>query len=106
MTQVQPAFWCKYRGPVDPQIPNTTAYNYTFTYTIVGNAPQNLSYGVLGPPQLTKQRYVEIKWSPIVGLVAVTVVRGGTNIFQSTGAEQGFRDEGQFISATTGVMQQ
>lgn len=106
MTQVIPAFWVRYRGTVDPQIPNTTSYVYTINYTIVGLAPTALGYTVLGPPQLNKQRFMEINWSPIVGLIAVTVTRGGINIFQSSGAEQGFRDEGQFLSATTGALQQ
>lgn len=103
MTQVQPAFWANYRGRNDPQLPPQIAYTYTFAYTIVGQAPVNLSYTVQGPPQLTRENYVELKWTPIVGLLAVTISRGGTNLFQSNGAEQGCVDQGQIISSTTGV---
>lgn len=107
MTQTVPAFWVKYRGEVDPQKPSlTTAYNYSFTYTIVGNAPANLLYGCLGPPQLTKRDYIEVNWTPILGLVQVTVSRNTIGIFQSNGASQGFRDEGQIISSTGGVLNQ
>ena len=104
MTQVQPAFWVRYRGAVDPQIPNTTTYTYQLTYTIVGNVPVNLSYACLGPPQLNRERFIDISWSPIVGLIRVVITRNTVVMFDSLGAEGGFSDQGQFNSSTTGVL--
>lgn len=105
MTQVAPGFAARYRGRVDPSVPLNTAYNYQFTYTIVGQAPTNLAYGVLGPPQLTKENYIELYWTPIVGLIQVTINRAGNIIFQSPGSECGCMDQGQLTSSTTGVRQ-
>lgn len=105
MIFAQPAFWARYRGAVDPAIPNSTTYTYQLIYTIVGNAPQNLTFSVMGPPQLTRQRFIEIRWSPIVGLIRATVTRASANLFDSNGAEGGFLDQGQFNSSTTGVRQ-
>lgn len=105
MTQVQPAFWVRYRGRNDPQAPgNNTAYNYVLSYTIVGNAPVNLAYSCLGPPQLNRENFIEVKWVPIVGLIQVTITRNTVTLFQSNGSECGFTDQGQFNSATSGVL--
>lgn len=100
------ALVARYRGRVDPALmPLNTAYNYTGSFTIVGQAPVNISFGVLGPPQLTRENYIELVWPYVPGLIRVTVNRGVTNIFDSNGAELGFKDQGQLISSTTGVQQ-
>lgn len=96
----------RYRGSVDPaNMPLMTAYNYTGSFTIVGQAPVNRLFGALGPPQLTRERYMEIVWPYVPGLIRVTVSRGVTNVYDGNGAEGGFLDQGQSISSTTGVRQ-
>lgn len=108
MTQVQPAFWVRYRGDLDPQIPNNVTYTYAVTaYTNGTNVVLlSRSFSAQGPPQLTKQRYMEISWSPMVGMNRITISRNGTPYFASNGAEGGFRDEGQFTTFTGGVTNQ
>lgn len=103
MNTYAPAFAVRYRGRNDPATPLNTAYNYQLTYTIVGNAPANLLYSVLGPAQLTRENYIELMWSPIVGLIKVTISRSGTTLFESAGSEGGFTDQGQYNSSTSGV---
>lgn len=103
MTQVQPAFWARYRGTLDPAVPNTTIYTYQLAYTIVGGIPQLLNFSVFGPPQLTRQRFIEVNWSPIVGMIRATVTRASINLYDGPGSECGFIDQGQVTSSTTGV---
>lgn len=107
MTQVAPAFWVRYRGEVDPQKPFNTTYNYAVTLL----APNNVillsgTRTVIGPPQLTKQNFIEINWTVPPGLVRVLMTRGGNAIWQSNGASGGFRDEGQYIVNNGGVLNQ
>lgn len=109
MTQVQPAFWAKYRGEVDPQRPNITPYAYTATMYTKNNPEVQLfsgEYTVYGPPQLNKRDYIEVRWSPAVGLTRIVITRNSVDFYQTNGAEQGFRDEGQYNVVNGGVQNQ
>ena len=106
------AFWAKYRGPVDPQRNDfMTAYNYQAIFTGPnGLALQTISFGVLGPPQLTKERYIELRWNTPPGLMKIHINKNSptaiTNYYQYNGAEGGTRDEGRYNILGTGVLQQ
>ena len=123
MTGVIPAFWAKYRGSVDPQIPNDTEYIYRawFWYS-TGGPPEfgevpTVGYGpleftVLGPPQLTKERYIELNWTVPPGVIAIQInlespfTDPDARYYTSNAAEGGTRDEGRYNILGSGVLQQ
>ena len=107
MAQVAPAFWVRYRGTVDSQRPNATPYVYAVTALTATNAvllAQTIT--VLGPPQLNKQNFMEINWSPMVGLTQIVISRNSAQFYRTNGSSNGFRDEGQFIQVNGGVTNQ
>ena len=116
MTGVIPAFWAKYRGTVDPNRPDlTTEYVYKAYFWYGTKAVQfqtatfdyTLTFTVLGPPQLTKERFIELKWTVPPGLVAIQIdIAGDTRYYSSNAAEGGTRDEGRYNILGTGVLQQ
>lgn len=108
MIYAAPAFWAKYRGEVDPQRPNVTPYLYQATFYTTPPFTQlyTASFTVYGPPQLNKRDYVEIRWSPMVGLINVDITRNGLDWWRTNGAEQGTRDEGQYNVINGGVSNQ
>lgn len=113
-----PAFWARYRGEVDPQRPNTTEYRYTAYFFLSSGGtldPNGLNWAdfspivftVLGPPQLSKKDYVEIRWTYVPGLIRIIIANPiGLWFYTSNGAEQGFRDEGQYNFINGGVTNQ
>lgn len=107
MIQAAPAFWVRFRGKLDETTPMTTNYSYAATFL----APNNVvllsaTRVVQGPPQLTKDGYMEVNWTIPPGLVRVLMTRGGNPIFQSNGSSSGFRDEGQYLVNNGGVLNQ
>ena len=107
MIEGAPGFWVRYRGISDPQIPNNT----TYTYTIGMTAPKgvvllNATVTILGPSQLTKQNYMDVRWSYTPGLVQVSIAKNSVAFYRTNGAEQGFRDEGQYSAINGGVTNQ
>lgn len=110
-----PAFWAKYRGVVDPQMPFGTVYTYTaFFYHAnqpVGGSTfaYNLAYSVLGPPQLTKANYIELRWTVPPGVIGIMIEFPPANpafYYMSNAAESGTRDEGRFNILGSGVLNQ
>ena len=116
MTQAAPAFWVKFRGVVDPQRPFNTTYSYTAYLFLAGQYQRNgftgtgsfaaITFLVTGPPQLSKRNFMELRWNFIPALTTVLITRGGVPYYVSNGAEQGFRDEDQFLTINGGVTNQ
>ena len=110
MTYQAPAFWAKYRGRADPAVPLTTPYTYNSWFYLGAPYPTGVeivgpAFTVMGPPQLTKENYIEIRWAVIPALIMVRITLNdpGTLFWDSNGAEGGFRDEGRFHSMIGGV---
>ena len=108
MTQAAPAFWAKYRGPIDPQRDDlSTSYTYDASFFYANSAPAyQLSFTVLGPPQLTKERFIELNWTIPPGVIGISIDFGGNFYYSSNAAEQGTRDEGRFNVLGSGVLNQ
>ena len=74
--------------------------------TALNNVLLARTFAVVGPPQLTKQNYMEINWSPAVGMTQIVIAKNGTTFYRTNGASQGFRDEGQYTAINGGVTNQ
>ena len=87
MTGQTLAFWARYRGGVDPQRNDLST---TYTYTAYFYGPNDLffspslSFSVLGPPQLTKERYIELRWNTPPGLVGIAMTLAINGVYQGT----------------------
>lgn len=110
MTQSIPAFWVRYRGVVDPQRPNDTTYTYVASlyYNLAVPDPATVvTFNVLGPPQLSKHNYMEIRWTIPPGVILISINKVEPTVatpwYQTNAAEQGTRDEGQFNIVNGGV---
>lgn len=111
MPNVTPKFWGRFRGVVDPQRPFSTTYNYTASFYYNGQSPTaptfgSINFSILGPPQLSKRNFMEIRWEYLPGMTQVIIVRNGISYYQSNAAEQGFRDEDQYNVINGGVTNQ
>lgn len=104
---VAPAFWVVYRGNNDPQIPLATTYVYTANfYLATGVQLYSATFTILGPTQLTKRDYMDVRWTPMIGLTRVSIALNSAQYYDSEGSSQGFRDEGQYSKTSGGVLNQ